>query len=281
MIIDGKQLANDILEGLKIRVSRLKKKGITPTLAVILMGDDSSSVAYIRQKELKAKEIGAEIKIYKFAKDISEEKVEALVKKLDADRSIHGIILQRPAPPQINTDKLVEFISPQKEVDGFGLGSPYDIPVAKAVFIMLEKAFRNLNAETTFLDWLKTKKIVVLGKGETAGMPIIHRFIKLGVQPLIIDSKTQNREELIKNADVLVSAVGKINIIDTNLLKKGVILIGVGLSANDEDKIRGDYDMDKVSEIASFYSPTPGGVGPVNVSCLMKNLVKATENQTN
>jgi methylenetetrahydrofolate dehydrogenase (NADP+)/methenyltetrahydrofolate cyclohydrolase len=279
MVLDGKQIASEILEELKIRVEELKEKNTTPTLAVILMGDNASSIAYIRQKELKAKEIGAEIQIHKFDTNVSEEEVETLVKKLDADKNIHGIILQRPAPKQININKLVEFISPQKEVDGFGIDSPYDIPVAKAVLTLLQKAFSNLNIEGNFIDWLKTKKIVILGKGETAGMPIINMLIKLGIEPKIIDSKTQEREELIRKADILISAIGKINIIDTNLLKKNVILIGVGIAVNDEGKTRGDFDQEKVTEIASFYSPTPGGVGPVNVASLMQNLVEATENQ--
>lgn len=277
MILDGKLIASEILGELKVRVDKLKKKGITPTLAVILMGDDASSIAYIRQKELKAKEIGAQIQIYKFDASVTESEIETLVKKLDADKNIHGIILQRPSPKQVNVNKLVEFISPQKEVDGFEIDSPYEIPVAKAVFVMLEKAFENLKLEQDFISWHKTKNIAVLGKGETAGMPIINTFIKLGIDSKVIDSKTQNREELIKNADILISAVGKINIIDTSLLKKGVILIGVGLSTNNEGKTRGDFDMEKASEIASFYSPTPGGVGPVNVASLMKNLVEATE----
>jgi methylenetetrahydrofolate dehydrogenase (NADP+)/methenyltetrahydrofolate cyclohydrolase len=281
MIIDGKQISSEILEELKIRVEKLKNlRGVIPTLAVILMRNDESSITYVRQKELKAKEIGAQIKIYKFDEDVLEAKIEALIKKLDADKKIHGIILQRPTPKQINADKLIEFISPQKEVDGFGLNTRYDVPVAKAVFIMLEKVFKESHAKPNFLSWLKTKNIVVLGKGETAGMPIINHFVKLGIQPLIIDSKTQNKETLIKNADILISAIGKINIIDTNLLKVGVILIGVGLSANDERKVRGDYDQDKALEIASFYSPTPGGVGPINVASLMQNLVQAAEVQS-
>jgi methylenetetrahydrofolate dehydrogenase (NADP+)/methenyltetrahydrofolate cyclohydrolase len=281
MKIDGKQIALEIFEELKIRVEKLKDlRGITPTRAVILIGNDASSIAYIKQKELKAKEIGAQIKIYKFDEDVLEAKIEALIKNLDANNKIHGIILQRPAPKQINADKLVKFISPKKEVDGFGIDSPYDVPVAKAVFVMLEKVFDNLNERGNFLYWLKTKDIVVLGKGETAGMPIINAFDNSMIEIEVIDSKTENKEELIKNADILISAIGKINIIDTNLLKTGVILIGIGISVNDEGKTRGDYDIEKVSEIASFYSPTPGGVGPVNVASLMQNLVEAAEIQS-
>jgi methylenetetrahydrofolate dehydrogenase (NADP+)/methenyltetrahydrofolate cyclohydrolase len=281
MKIDGKQIALEIFEELKIRVEKLKDlRGITPTLAVILIGNDASSIAYIKQKELKAKEIGAQIKIYKFDEDVLEAKIEALIKNLDANNKIHGIILQRPAPKQINADKLVKFISPKKEVDGFGIDSPYDVPVAKAVFVMLEKVFDNLNERGNFLYWLKTKDIVVLGKGETAGMPIINAFDNSMIEIEVIDSKTENKEELIKNADILISAIGKINIIDTNLLKTGVILIGIGISVNDEGKTRGDYDIEKFSEIASFYSPTPGGVGPVNVASLMQNLVEAAEIQS-
>jgi len=246
-------------------------------MAVILIGDVQSSAAYVRQKELKAKEIGAEVKIFRFDETVTNAGIENLIKKLDADLNIHGIILQRPAPKSLRIEKLEELITPQKEIDGFGKHTLYTVPVAAAVFEILGEIFGNLNETESFSDWLASKKIVVLGKGETAGQPIIDYFRAREIEPIIIDSKTENKNAMLKNADIIVSAVGKRGIITSLDLKNGVILIGIGLSADDEGKTKGDYNDTEVEQIASFYTPTPGGVGPVNVALLLENLVQASE----
>jgi methylenetetrahydrofolate dehydrogenase (NADP+) / methenyltetrahydrofolate cyclohydrolase len=267
MKIDGKQIASDILNQLKNEVAKLQAKGITPTMAVILMGDNESSVAYIKQKEIKAKEIGAEVKVFQFNEDVSNQEIEDLVKKLDADSNIHGIILQRPAPDQIKVDELEELISPDKEVDGFGKNAVYPIPVAEAVWRLITSVIDE--------DNLPSKKVVVLGKGETAGQPIIDYLFKKGLNPTVIDSKTENRKELLNTADVVISAVGKQNVLNSAEIQRGAIIIGVGLTTDNEGKLKGDFENDDLNGVASYYSPTPGGVGPVNVAILMENLVKA------
>jgi len=277
MIIDGKQISSEILEDLKKRVEKLKEKGITPTLAVILIGDGKSSAIYVRQKEIKAKEIGADPRIFRFAEGVTNEEIEALIKNLDKDSRIHGIILQRPAPANIKVEELEEYISPEKEVDGFGIHSLYAVPVAAAVFRMLGQVYKDLKANEPFIDWLKTKKVVVIGKGETGGKTIINLFRKNGVEPYVVDSKTQNRDAEIKKGDIVVSAVGKREVVTSSCLKKGVILIGVGIFS-ENGKTRGDYNEAEIKNIASYYSPTPGGVGPVNVAMLMENVVEASEN---
>ena len=277
MLINGKLIAANILNKLKNRVLKLKEQGITPTMAVILIGDVRSSAAYVRQKELKAKEIGAEVKIFRFDETVTNAGIENLIKKLDADLNIHGIILQRPAPKSLRIEKLEELITPQKEIDGFGKHTLYTVPVAAAVFEILGEIFGNLNETESFSDWLASKKIVVLGKGETAGQPIIDYFRAREIEPIIIDSKTENKNAMLKNADIIVSAVGKRGIITSLDLKNGVILIGIGLSADDEGKTKGDYNDTEVEQIASFYTPTPGGVGPVNVALLLENLIEASE----
>ncbi|HUD09624.1 MAG TPA: bifunctional 5,10-methylenetetrahydrofolate dehydrogenase/5,10-methenyltetrahydrofolate cyclohydrolase [Patescibacteria group bacterium] len=278
MKIDGRALATEILDELRKKVLQLKTRGITPSLAVILIGEEKSSNVYVRQKELKAREIGAETKIFRFNETVTNEKIETLIKKLDSNPKIHGIILQRPAPQTIQVERLVELISPAKEIDGFGKTSLYTVPVAAAVFEILGEIFGNLSEEESFNAWLKSKKIVVIGKGETAGQPIINYFRKREIETIVIDSKTENKNEIIRQADVIISAVGKRGIINFKDLKKGVILIGVGLSADDEGKTQGDYVNDEVEQIAAFYTPTPGGVGPVNVALLLENLIEATEN---
>ncbi len=275
MIIDGREIAAQILESLKAEVEELKEKGIIPTLAVILIGDEKSSIAYVKQKELKAMEIGAQIEIFRFAESVKNNEIEALIRKLDNDAKIHGIILQRPAPKHIEIDRLEDFISSEKEVDGFGNHPIFPVPVAEAVLLMLEHVYLKQQVKSLFSDWLKSKKMAVLGTGETAGQPIINYFMKLGVEPLIIDSKTQNKDSLTKEADIIISAVGK-TVINSSSIKKGVILIGVGMHTQD-GKLCGDYNEEEIKNIASFYTPVPGGVGPVNVAMLLKNLVESAE----
>jgi methylenetetrahydrofolate dehydrogenase (NADP+)/methenyltetrahydrofolate cyclohydrolase len=281
MKIDGRTIATAILEDLRQKVLALKEKGVTPTLAVILIGDVASSEIYVKQKALKVEQIGAKLQIFRFDETTNNQQLENLIKKLDADNNIHGIILQRPAPKEIAVEKLEGFISPDKEIDGFGQNSLYIVPVAGAVLRMLKSAFDYKEIGEGFSDWLKTQRLAVVGKGETAGQPIINLLRKNGVKPTIIDSKTQNTNEILQNADIVISAVGKRGIVNISALKKGVILIGVGLSADDEGKTRGDFDNNQAEQIASFYSPTPGGVGPVNVAMLMQNLVEAAENLSN
>lgn len=276
MIIDGRAIASEILEDLKKRVAKLNKNSVTPTLAVILIGDAKASAIYVRQKELKAHEIGVEPKIFRFDAAVSNQEIETLVKKLDKNPQIHGIILQRPAPPQIKVEEIEEFISPVKEVDGFGTNSIYPVPVAAATLKMIENAYENLGANEPFLDWLKTKKVVVIGKGETGGRTIIQLLRKNGIEPLVVDSKTADRDAEIKKGDVVISAVGKKGIVTKMNLQKDAILVGVGIFS-EEGKTKGDYDAAEIENIASYYSPTPGGVGPVNVSMLMENVVEASE----
>lgn len=280
MIINGKHIASEILANLKLRVEKLKEKGITPTLAVILIGDEKSSVAYIRQKELKAKEIGAETIIFRFDESVTNSEIEILIRKLDKDTKIHGIILQRPVPPKIEIDRLENLISSQKEVDGFGDHPIYPVPVAQAVLTMIKNAYENSHESAPFFPWLKAKKIAVLGKGETAGQRIINLLREKKIEPVIIDSKTADKNMLIKQADIVISATGKINAVKSSAIKPGVILIGVGLANDSEGKLHGDYNEEEIKDIASFYTPTPGGTGPVNVALLLQNLVDAAESLT-
>lgn len=270
MKIDGRAISQEILDNLKTQTLTLKQKGITPTLAVILMGDNQSSEIYVKQKTLKAEEIGAKVDVYRFDNNVSNEEIETLVKKLNSDTAVHGLILQRPAPSQIKADALEELISPEKEVDGFGEKTFYPVPVAEAVWRMLLKVYAEQE--------LQTKKIIVIGKGETAGTPIINHLRKKGTQLQIIDSQTENREELLKTADVIISAVGKENVFTKDDIKNDAVVIGVGLGTDDNGKLRGDFDQEEIEKVASAYSPTPGGVGPVNVAILMENLVKAATN---
>lgn len=264
MKIDGKQIASEILESLKPQVLKLKQTGVNPTLAIILIGNNESSQSYIKQKKLKAEEIGAEIKLFHF-ESTSEEELLKLIEKLNDDPLIHGIIVQRPLPNEFEREKISHAVNVSKDVDGFNSESNFDAPVALAVIEILKSV--NLND-------LSNKKIVVLGKGETAGGPIIKLLDKMEISFDIIDRQTTNPDQLIRNADIVISAVGRENVINAELLNSNQTLIGVGLYPRD-GKLKGDYSESEVENKVKYYTPTLGGVGPVNVACLMKNLIQS------
>jgi len=269
MKIDGKLIALELINQLKIRVQRLKEGGITPHLYIITFGEDTQTESYLKQKKLRADQIGAKITIKRFGNNAAPKQVYELIEKLNKEKTVNGIIIQRPLPKQLDPEKISLSVNLPKDVDGFHPKSTFSSPVALAVFELLKMA-----AVVDFGD----KDVVLAGKGVTAGKPIINFFARKAVTTTIVDSKTANGDEIFKNADIIISSVGK-KILSSNNIKKGVILIGVGMHVVD-GKLKGDYDENEIENIASFYSPTPGGVGPVNVTMLMKNLVEATEAQS-
>lgn len=276
MIIDGREIAKKILDKLAIRVQRLKKKGITPTLAIILVGDNPESVSYVGQKELKATKIGAKAIVHRLKKGTPEKKILELIEKLNKDSKIHGIIVQRPVEG-VSSEILNEAVSPEKDVDGFHSESKFEFPIARAVLTLIEHVWRSNNEVDQFEDFLRKTQIVLIGKGETGGYPIIRTLKKLQVPFEVVDSRTPNSSLITKNADILISAVGKPGVVRAAELKNGVILISIGLSKEKDGKLHGDYNEEEIRNIASWYTPTPGGVGPVNVAMLLKNLIEAAE----
>jgi len=265
MKIDGTKIANEILEELRLEVEKLRGKNIIPNLAIILVGKDPASIAYVNQKKIKGEKIGAKISIKHISAHVLQMKLLSTIEQLNNDSNVHGIIVQQPLPSQINLKEITQAIDPQKDVDGFHPQSKFQPPISLAVLAILKS------------ESLKNKNIVVIGKGETGGQPIIQTLKKMGVEPTVIDSKTKNPKALTKTADIIISAVGKPNVIRANMVKKGVILISIGLHKGPDGKLHGDYDEEKIKDIASFFTPTPGGVGPVNVAMLLKNLIESTD----
>lgn len=264
--IEGTKIASEILSELKPEVKSLNKNGITPTLAIIQIGEDESSNAYIKQKKLKAEEIGVKIKLFHY-NSTTQEELEDTIARLNEEKDIHGIIVQRPLSKGFDSEEISKLINVEKDVDGFNDNSNFDAPVAVAVLKIL--------SSVNITD-IKKKKIVVIGKGETAGGPIIKLFDKKGLKFSAIDSKTTKNEEQIKNSDIIISAVGKKNIIKGEWLSRNQTLIGVGLSLVD-GKLIGDYVEDEVKNNVKFYTPRIGGVGPVNIALLMKNVIMAAK----
>lgn len=268
MKIDGKQIANIIFQDLKIKVKKLQEKNIIPHLAIVLVGDDPASLAYVNQKKIKAEQIGAKITLYQYPNSVTTKTLLDCFNDLNHLSKMHGIIAQQPLPSHINLKEITEAIDPKKDVDGFHPKSKFEPPIFMTVLTL----FNQINI------YPQGKNIVILGKGETGGKPIIKGFEKMGIKPLVIDSKTSNPLPITKKADIIISAVGKSNVIKPDMIKKGVILISIGLSKGSDGKLHGDYNEEEIKNKASFYTPTPGGVGPVNVAMLLKNLVTAAEN---
>jgi methylenetetrahydrofolate dehydrogenase (NADP+)/methenyltetrahydrofolate cyclohydrolase len=289
MEINGKQIADDLLQTLQKKVETLKKEHIVPTMAVILVGDDPGSASYVRQKEKAAERIGATLRATCYEGSVTKEEIQSTMQQLNNDPGVHGIIIQRPLPKHLQDPTLLNSILPTKDIDGFVPGSKFQVPVAIAVERILDVIchagpdpaslrFRLGGRNDNFYRWLSRQNIVIIGRGETAGGPIAKQFQMSNVKCQMIHSQTREEEKkrLLINADIIMSCVGKERVIKKENIKKGVILISVGIWRDNEGKLHGDYDEDEIKDIASFYTPTPGGVGPVNVACLMENLITAS-----
>lgn len=272
MKIDGKTIAAAILEDLRVQTQHLLQKRITPHLYIILLSDDASSTSYVKQKMLRGEEIKVKITVEKENPNLKTAELIEKIKKLNSDKNIHGIIVQRPLPEQIDEEAVALAVDPKKDIDGFNPNSKFNAPVALAVLKLLQNTHKD-----DFESWLKTQNITVIGKGVTAGKPIISFLKNLEITPNIISSQTSDRKELLQNSDIIISAVGKANSLNSTEIKKNAVLIGVGMHKGIDSKFHGDFDEEKIQSVVSFYSPTPGGVGPVNVACLMQNLIEATK----
>jgi len=282
MKIDGKVIAHDIKEELKKQVFRLRRKNIIPHLAVILVGNDPSSLIYIKQKKKLGEEIGVKISIYNLECTINKKKLANLVNKLNKDKTTNGIIIQRPVPFPIEKEELDRLVTPRKDVDGFHPDSPFTPPVAAAVIRILTWVYSNYHATVcgnystqNFNIWLKKQKILVIGRGETAGRPIAEFLRKNQIKFIVAHSQTTNIKQLCLSSGIIISAVGKPNIVRPDMVTAKTILIGVGLHP-EEDKLQTDYNQEEIAGKVAFYTPVPGGVGPVNVACLFENLIKAS-----
>ncbi len=282
MKVDSTAIVDHIFVNLRERVGELQKRNIMPHLVVIFVGDNPSSAAYIKQKEKKAEAIGAKVTVMKFSREVTTKELEEKITLLNNDPYVHGILIQRPLPEHVDEKKLELLTDPEKDIDGFHPDSPYTLPLPLAVMRILDYIYLKYRPEhqhDNILNWLRLQSIVVLGKGTTGGQPIIEYLRKQNIEPTIIDSKTPSPENILQDADIVISAVGKPAIIKAHTLKKGVILIGVGMSQGEGKKLHGDYIEAEIEDVASFYTPTPKGVGPVNVAMLMDTLVTATEKQ--
>ena len=273
ILIDGKKTASEIREELKKEVSRLKKeKNQVPGLTVILIGDLAPSQIYVRMKEKAAIEVGLKSEIIKYSKDVDEKTVLDKINELNKDTSVSGILVQLPLPEHIDKKKVIEKISPLKDVDGFhpinvgNLSSGYESTVPctpLGCYLLIKKYEKNLSG----------KKAVIIGRSNLNGKPMTQLLLKENCTVTITHSKTKDlRAECLK-ADIIVAAVGIPELVRGNWIKKDAIVIDVGINKT-EKGIVGDVAFDEVSKVAKALTPVPGGVGPMTIACLLKNTIE-------
>jgi methylenetetrahydrofolate dehydrogenase (NADP+) / methenyltetrahydrofolate cyclohydrolase len=282
MRIDGKALATDKLKELTLTVKEFKREGIMPTIGVILVGDNAASLSYIKQKRLAAEAIGAKLVFTQLPATSTPRELAIAIKTFNTDPDVHSLIVQRPVPKEVgDVEGILNTITPIKDVDGFVPHSPHEVPVACAVIAFLTHIHSHLTQAHLVHDevkpWLNTQTIVVIGRGETAGRPIAAMLEKYGCSVSVIHSETPNPIRILKKSTVIISCVGKKTVVKKNSIDRGVILISVGVWRDGQGKLHGDYEEDAIQDIASFYTPTPGGVGPMNVACLMENVLTAVK----
>ena len=278
VIIDGKELAKKIRANLKIECEELKKKNINSKLAVIMVGEDPASKVYVRNKSKACEDVGIEYEEYLLDVNITQKELIELIEKLNNDKTINGILLQSPIPSNLDVNEAFRTISPQKDVDGFNPINVGKLVLNQDTFVSctpygIMKMFEEYNIDLT------GKNVVILGRSNIVGKPLIHCCLNKNATVTSCHSKTQNLAQKAKEADVLISAIGKANFVTADMVKDGAVVIDVGINRLDNGKITGDVNFESVKEKASYITPVPGGVGPMTIAMLMNNVIKATRRQ--
>lgn len=278
-IIDGKKLAKKIREELKIKCDELKQKGIYPKLAVIMVGNNPASKVYVRNKSNACADVGVEYVEYLLEENIEQEELIELIKKLNEDKTINGILLQSPIPMHLDINEAFKTITYIKDVDGFSPASVGKLCIGEDTFISCTPYGVMKMLEEYNID-LNGKHVVILGRSNIVGKPLIQCCLQKNATVTICHSKTQKLEEITKQADVLISAIGQPEFLKTDMIKDKAVVIDVGINRNKDGKLVGDVDFENVKEKASYITPVPGGVGPMTIAMLMNNVIKAAEEQT-
>ena len=279
-ILDGKMLAQKIKDELKIEVEQLKKQDICPGLAVILVGDNPASKVYVNSKSKDCIELGMNSKQITLGGETTEQELLKLIDELNNDKSINGILVQLSLPKNINEKSIINAILLSKDVDAFHPENVGKIMTGDYEFLPCTPAGVMDLIELSGID-LCGKNCVVVGRSNIVGKPQAMMLLHKNATVTICHSKTQNLNEICKNADVLVAAVGKANLIGKDAVKQGAVVIDVGMNRNENGKLCGDVNFDEVYDIASYITPVPGGVGPMTRATRMRNKVTAAKKQNN
>jgi methylenetetrahydrofolate dehydrogenase (NADP+)/methenyltetrahydrofolate cyclohydrolase len=275
-LIDGVALSARLRADVATRVQALKSQAITPGLAVILVGDDPASAVYVRNKIKACADTGVHSVFEKYEATLSEDALLARIAALNTDPTIHGILVQMPLPKHINPHKVIEAISTSKDVDGYATLSAGELMTGQPGFRPCTPYGCMKLIETTGID-LRGKHSVVIGRSNTVGKPMALLLLQANATVTICHSATADMGHHTRQADVVVAAVGKRNVLTADMVKPGAVVIDVGMNRNDEGKLCGDADFAGVREVASHITPVPGGVGPMTITMLLVNTLEAAE----
>ncbi len=275
IIIDGKKISGEIIERLKPRIQKLKKKNINPTLAIILVGNNPSSKIYVTNKQKACEKTGIGSNLYEFPDSMKEEKLTSLIQQLNNDKKIHGIIVQLPLPSHIDEKKILSLVSFDKDVDGLNpvnlgnllIGNEFLVPCTpKGIIKMLEK----------MKIPVEKKNVVIVNNSNVVGKPLAMMLTNRFATVTICHVKTKFLSQYTKKAEILITATGVPNLIKKDMVKEGVVIVDAGICYKD-DKVCGDVDFENVKNIASYITPVPGGVGPMTVAMVLENTLILAE----
>ena len=275
-ILDGKAVSLKVKENVKVRAEELKKFGIEPTLAVVLVGEDKASQTYVRAKEKACNEYGIKSVAHRLSENTTQNELLALINVLNLDDSIHGILVQLPLPKHIDTNVVLAAIDPRKDVDGF-----HAVNVGKLVSgldgfvpctpLGVMEILKEYGIDVAGLN------AVVIGRSNIVGKPMANLLLNASATVTVTHSKTKNLKEICKNADLIVAAIGKPFFLKADMVKDGAVVVDVGINRLDDGRLVGDVDFDEVAPKCSYITPVPGGVGPMTIAMLLNNTILAAQ----
>jgi len=276
IIISGKEIGQEIRKSVAERVTKLKDQGITPGLAVILVGDNPASQTYVRNKQKSCEAIGIYSELIKLPKEVSEEELLEQIRSLNHSESIHGILVQLPLPSHINEDKVIATISPEKDVDGFSPVSVGKMMLGQETYLPCTPFGVMKLLEYASID-IAGKHAVIVGRSHIVGKPMGQLLLQKDATVTYTHSKTPDLPSITKQADIIVAAVGRPNFITKEHVKPGAVVIDVGINRDENNKLVGDVHFAEVEQVASHITPVPGGVGPMTITMLLYNTVQSAE----
>lgn len=275
-IIDGKKLAKEIQEKVTREVAELVKEGKQPGLAVVLVGDNQASRTYVRNKQKRTEEAGMKSVLIELPENVTEEKLLSVVEELNEDKTIHGILVQLPLPEHISEEKIIDTISFDKDVDGFHPVNVGNLFIGKDSFVPCTPAGIIELIKSTGTQ-IEGKRAVVIGRSNIVGKPVAQLLLNENATVTIAHSRTKDLPQVAKEADILVVATGLAKFVKKDYIKPGAIVIDVGMDRDENNKLCGDVDFDDVVQEAGFITPVPGGVGPMTITMLLANTLKAAK----
>jgi len=276
-LIDGKKVSADIRESLKQEIADLKGKGIDPCLAVVLVGENPASKKYVASKEKTCTELGIVSVAHKIPETATQSELNAIIDQLNNDKKVHGILVQLPLPKGLDEKEVMYRIAPEKDVDGFGLQSLGKLVLDEPGFVACTPHGVMKMLDAYGID-PSGKHAVIIGRSVIVGKPLALLLLRKNATVTICHSRTQNLKEECLKADILCVAIGKAKFVKGDWIKKGAVVVDVGINVGEDGKLVGDVDFQAVQEHASWITPVPGGVGPMTIAMLMYNTVQAAKN---